>query len=311
MNAWRKDVLDYLALRRGLGFKLKRAEPELLDYARFLNRQAVRHITVPLALEWARGAATSDSPRSAQRLSFARGYARYRRAIDARTEVPAVGLLPFRPKRARPYLYTDKEIRRLLNASLQVTPNDALRRWTYHTLYGLLAVSGLRIGEALGLQRSDVDLKNGILTIRRTKCDQSRLVPLHASTRRALLAFHSRRNRYFAGRQTSEYFFVSAHGNRLDAAQVRRTFYSLSRRIGLRGATASRGPRLHDFRHRFAVETLIRWYRANVDPERRIQVLSTYLGHIHVADTYWYLTACPALMGSVVKRLEARWSSAL
>jgi integrase len=172
-------------------------------------------------------------------------------------------------------------------------------------------VSGLRIGEALGLRRNDVDLKAGVLTIRGAKFDQSRLVPIHASTKQALLAFQSRRNRHFCGRPTSDYFFVSIRGNHLDASEARRTFYTLSRQIGLRGATDSHGPRLHDFRHRFAVETLIRWYRTNVDPERRIQVLSTYLGHIHVADTYWYLTACPALMGSVVKRLEDRWRSSL
>jgi integrase/recombinase XerD len=309
MNAWREAVRDYLALRRGLGFKLKRTEVDLVDFARFLNRHGAGHITVPLALKWARTPSTRTLPRSAQRLGFVRCFARYRRAIDSRTEIPPVGLLPFRPPRARPYLYTDSEIRRLLDAALRLSPDDALRRWTYRALYGLLAVSGLRVGEALGLRRSDVDLQTGVMTVRGAKFGQSRLVPLHPSTKRALLAYHARRNRYFSGRQTSDYFFVSRPGNRLTSSEVRRVFYKLSRQTGLRGSTDSHGPRLHDFRHRFAVETLIRWYRNGIDPERRIQVLSTYLGHIHLADTYWYLTACPTLMGLAAKRLENRWRS--
>lgn len=307
MNAWPEAVQDYIALRRSLGFKFKNAEPDLADFSRFLNGHSADRITVSLALKWARGSSLTLQ-RSAQRLSFVRGFARHRRAIDPRTEIPPVGLLPFRPKRARPYLYSDSEIRDLLMAALRLSLDDALRRWVFHTLYGLLAVSGMRIGEAMQLRLGDVDLKAGVLTIRGAKFGQSRLVPLHVSTKRALLAYRARRSRYLAGRQASDYFFVSKRGNRLMGSEVHRVFYKLSRQIGLRGPTDSHGPRLHDFRHRFAVETLIRWYRNGVDPERRIQVLSTYLGHIHVADTYWYLTACPALMGSAVKRLEKRWS---
>jgi integrase/recombinase XerD len=308
MKAWDKAVREYLALRRGFGFKLERAEPELTDFARYLNRKAIGHITVPVALKWAQAPSLRPA-HAAQRLSFVRGFARFRHAIDSRTEVPPIGLLPFRPQRARPYLYTDREIRDLVTAALRLSPDDALRRWTYHVLYCLLAITGMRVGEALALRVADVDLQAALLTVRGAKFGQSRLVPLHRSTHRALLAYLARRDRYLAGREASDYFFVSKRGNRLDGAEVRRTFYKLSRQTGLRGATASHGPRLHDFRHRFAVETLIRWYRAGVDAERRLPVLSTYLGHIHVADTYWYLTACPALMGSAVKRIEKRWEN--
>jgi integrase/recombinase XerD len=170
----------------------------------------------------------------------------------------------------------------------------------------LLVVSGLRISEAIGLKLEDVDLSEGLLTVRGAKLGKSRLVPLHASTRQVLADYKSRRDDFLAGRPAS-YFFISQRGNHLDSGNVHRTFYQLSRQIGLRDPDSSSGPRLHDFRHRFAVETLLRWYRAGEDVERRLPVLSTYLGHVNVSDTYWYLTACPELMGLAIKRLERRW----
>jgi integrase len=202
-------------------------------------------------------------------------------------------------------LYSEEEVRQLLEAALQLPSAHGLRRPTYHCLLGLLAVSGLRISEARNLQTDDVDLGEGILTIRGAKFGKSRLVPIHPSTCRILSDYASRRDHFLARRP--EIFFVSGRGTRLDGADVRRTFYYLSRQIGLRGATDSRGPRLHDFRHRFAVETLIQWYRSGQDVERRLPILSTYLGHVHVSDTYWYLTACPELMGLAVKRFQDYW----
>jgi integrase/recombinase XerD len=217
----------------------------------------------------------------------------------------ALASLP-RERIAQSRLYTDHEVRRLLKASLGLSPTDALRKWTYHALFGLLSVSGLRVGEVLSLRLSDVDLQNAVLTVQGAKFGKSRLVPLHSSTRKVLLAYRSRRNYYLKNRAASDFFFVSKRGNRLDGGQVRRTFYALSRQMGLRGESDSHGPRLHDFRHRFAVRVLVKWYRAGKDVERCLPILSTYLGHVHVADTYWSLTACPELIGLVVKRLEKR-----
>jgi integrase len=307
MNTLHEAVEDYVAMRRALGFKLKEAGKGLVDFAGFLQREHAAYITVPLALKWAQKTSSIRPAEWARRLSFIRGFARYHCATDPRTEIPPWGLLPFHPQRARPYLYTDAEIRSLLTAALQLSPNDALRRWTYHVLLGLLAVSGMRISEVLGLRLGDVDLQNGVLTIRGTKFGQSRLVPLHPSTNKKLKRYRSRRDCYLRGRNAADYFFVSKRGNRLDGAEVRRTFYTLSRQTGLRGPSDSHGPRIHDFRHRFAIQTLINWYRSGEDVERRISVLSTYLGHVHVNDTYWYLTGCPELMGLAVKRLERRW----
>jgi integrase len=170
----------------------------------------------------------------------------------------------------------------------------------------LLSVTGLRIGEAIRLKAEDVDLQAGVLTVRGTKFGKSRLVTIHRSTGEVLEQYRARRETFLAGR-TAPTFFITRRGNHLDIGDIHRTFYQLSRRLGLRGATASHGPRLHDFRHRFAVQTLLKWYRSGEDVERRMPMLSTYLGHVHVADTYWYLSACPELMGLAVARLEQRW----
>jgi integrase len=151
-----------------------------------------------------------------------------------------------------------------------------------------------------------MDWSEGILTIRGAKFGKSRLVPLHASTCKVLADYVKRRDRRW-GARTEGHLLVNKNDNRLDKGEVHRTFYTLSRQIGLRAVNASRGPRLHDFRHRFAVQTLLHWYRNGEDPRRRLPVLSTYLGHAHVTDTYWYLTGTPELLGAAGKRLEKRW----
>lgn len=234
-----------------------------------------------------------------------RGFARYLSGQDPRTEIPPVGLLPDPCQRAQPYMYSENEIRKLLAAAQSLRSTSTLNPWTYYCLFGLLATTGMRISEALNLQTKDVDWSEGVLTIH-GKCGKLRLVPLHSSTRKVLSAYSARRDRLF-GKKSVSHFFVSSRGTRLDVGNVRRTFYHLSRQIGLRAPSSRRGPRLHDFRHRFAVQTLLRWYRQGEDVERRLPILSTYLGHAHVTDTYWYLTSTPELMGAAGKRMEQRW----
>lgn len=307
MTTLRKAVDEYLTMRRNLGFQLHDAGVGLLRFVTFMERHRASYITQQLALKWAQQPSTVQPAEWARRLSFVRTFARYRSATDPRTEIPAEGLLPFRPKRARPYLYTDDEINALLRAALNLPPRRTLRPWTYHCLFGLLNVSGMRIGEARNLKLPDVDLKAAVLTIRGAKFGKSRLVPLHDSSRDILADYITRRERFFKRQPISSYLFVSSRGNRLDIGDIHRTFYLLSRRIGLRGLTDSRGPRLHDMRHRFAVNTLLQWYRADEDVERRLPILSTYLGHVHVADTFWYLSAWPELMREAMIRLERRW----
>jgi len=219
-------------------------------------------------------------------------------------------LLPFQPKRARPYLYSDEEMKRLLCAALEMPhryERGALLPRVYYCLFGLLSVSGLRLGEARNLELQDVDLEAGVLTVRNAKFGKTRLVPLHATTCQVLAEYLARRQAHWAGRAVSSYLFVSSWGNRLDSGQIHRAFYVLSRQIGLRGASDSHGPRLHDLRHRFATSTLVNWYRADQDPGRLLPLLSAYLGHVHVADTQWYLEGSPELMLEAMQRLERRW----
>lgn len=195
----------------------------------------------------------------------------------------------------------------MLRAALRLPSNGGLRPWTYHCLFGLLSVSGLRLGEARNLELQDVDLRGAALTVRSGKFGKARLLPLHPSTRNVLADYLARRARWWAGRPVSSYVFVSNRGNRLDNSEIHRTFYALSRQIGLRGPSDSHGPRVHDLRHRFAVNTLWRRYRAGEDTERRLPLLSAHLGHVHVSDTYWYLSAWPELMREAMRRLEQRW----
>ena len=310
MNTLRQAVEDYLRMRRDLGFKLREAGKSLLDFAAFMRRHRSTLITSKLALAWAQQPRNVRPSHWARRLSFVRGFARYRSATDPRTQIPPQGLLPFQPQRARPYLYSDDEIRRLLRAALDMTyrfERGALRPWVFHCLYGLLSVSGLRLGEALNLELRDVDLVSAVLTIRGAKFGKDRLVPLHTSTCKVLERYLLRRSRHWAGRPVSSYLFVSSWGNRLDAGEFHRTFYALSRQIGLRGPADSHGPRLHDMRHRFATNTLVRWYQSDQDPERLLPLLSAYLGHVHVEDTQWYLSGSPELMREAMRRLERCW----
>jgi integrase/recombinase XerD len=302
MNRFQKAIRDYVDLRRSLGYKLREAPALLADFVAFLEKQKADYITIPLALQWAQAKPQASPVECAQRLTCIRGFARYWSATDPRTQIPPWGLLPHRPKRARPYLYTDEEIRRLVKTARQL---GGLRGLTYHCLFGLLSVTGMRISEALNLRPDDVDLGEAVLVIVGTKFGKSRMVPIHASTQKVLSDYVRQRDRVF--QRDLPYFFVSRRGHRLDGAEVRRTFYRLSRQIGIRGPHASHGPRLHDFRHGFALKTLVGWYRSGQAVEQHLPVLSTYLGHVHVSDTYWYLTTCPELMGLAVKRLEKSW----
>ncbi len=310
MTRLRQAVQEYLSVRRALGFQLRETGKGLLDFVTFMEQHRASYITQALALAWAQQPVNVQPAHWAQRLSFVRGFAKYRSATDPRTQIPAPGLLPFRPKRARPYLYSDAEIRSLLRAALNMPcrfERGELRPWVYYTLFGLLSVSGLRLGEARNLELQDVDLKAAVLTIRGAKFGKTRLVPLHASACKVLADYIGRRERHWGQRLVSSFLFVSSWGNRLDSGDIHRTFYALSRQIGLRGASDSHGPRLHDMRHRFATRTLVHWYRSNQDPERKLPLLSAYLGHVHVADTQWYLSGSPELMREAMRRLEHRW----
>jgi integrase len=211
-------------------------------------------------------------------------------------------------KRAKPYVYSDAEIDALLAAAMALPPEGGLRRWTYYCLFGLIAATGMRLSEAIGLQRENVDLDTGLVTVRQSKFGKSRLVPIHPTTRAALRNYAKRRDAHL-GSRCGPHFFVAERGGRLLHQYVHSVFWRLSREIGLRRPGDRTGPRVHDFRHRFAIQTLLNCYREGTDVEKKLPALSTYLGHTCVRDTYWYLSACPELMQEAARRLDRRWEA--
>ena len=303
MNELRKALDEYLSIRRKLGFKLQRAGKLLHDFVLFTEKEGVSFITTEVALRWATQSLNCQTAWSAARLGIVRGFAKYQSVMDPRTEVPSQELLPYRYHRRPPYIYSNDEVKRLIKATQQLQSPLGLRAATYRTVFGLLVVTGMRISEPIGLNRKDVDLINGILTVYQTKFGKSRLVPIHPSTQKALQQYESLRSKVFPKPRTDS-FFISEQGNRLTDWTVRRTFVKLSRQIGLRDQQDSHGPRLQDFRHSFATRTLLAWYRNGMQVDRHMPELSAYLGHAHVTDTYWYLSAVPELMQLAAMRLE-------
>lgn len=300
MTALRAAVDDYLAIRRGLGFQLERAGQLLPDLVSYLEQAGAEHLTSELALAWATLPTGAHPAWWRQRLGIARGFARHLQTIDPRSEVPP-DLLQAHWPRVTPYLYAPAEVAALMEAARRLAP--PLRAATCETVIGLLAVSGLRVGEALALDRADVDLEGGILRVRRAKHGNSREVPLHDSTSRALGDYGRLRDRHCPEPMTAA-FFVAGRGLRLTSGTFQATFRTLVHRAGLEGRGERCRPRPHDLRHSFAVTTLLDWYRAGVDVDARLPLLSTYLGHVDPAATYWYLQAAPELLALAGRRLE-------
>ncbi len=301
MNGLRLALDDYITLRRGLGYKLEEAQKLLSDFVSYLERHNSSFVTTKLSLEWATLTPTVASPnRKSTRLCVVRGFAKHLSAFDSRTEVASQELLPYRSKRVTPNLYSDKDIVELLKAAKQLcTPMQA---GTYSTLIGLLAVTGMRIGEAIALNRTDIDWDNKLLVVGESKFGKSRELLLHPTTIDALRAYAQIRDQAFANLPTPS-FFVSLRGKRLIYNNVRENFASLAQRAGL-WKKRPRPPRLHEFRHTFAVKTLLRWYKDGLNVESRLPLLSTYLGHVCPTNTYWYLTATPELLRVAAERRQ-------
>lgn len=297
-------VADYLRLRRGLGFKLVFPGHVLPQLVAFIHDAGGATLTIDLAIAWA-GLPTHVQPISrAHRLGAARGFARYLQTIDPATEIPPCGIWPSVAARPTPYLWSTADIGRLLQAARTTGP--PLSAASHHALFGLLAATGLRIGEAIGLNRADVALNSGILTIGDAKFGRSRLVPLHSTVTDELASYALRRDQLCPD-ATSDRFFVNSAGTSLAYRGVHQTFVKLTTSLGLRTTTTR--PRIHDLRHSFAVRTLIDWHRAGVDIEGRMAVLSNYLGHVDPSGTYWYLSAAPELMELAAARLDSRYGT--
>ena len=297
MSALADHAADYLRLRRTLGSKLRRQGKELAQFVAFCDSTGATTLTTDLAVAWARLPEGVQPVRWAHRLSAVRGFARYLAAIDPATEVPPRDVFPQGHRRPAPYICSDTEVQQLLDAAAELTP--PLRAATTVTVLGLLAASGMRVGETLALCSSDVDLAAGVIRISEAKLDKQRLIPLHPSTTAALSAYAELRDSLLPA---STAFFVSSIGTRLSYSALKETFNLLAATVGLR--TPELRVRMHDLRHRFAVRVLLDAYRAGADVSARMTVLSTYLGHSEPKNTYWYLSAVPELMALAAARLE-------
>ncbi|MGI8612724.1 MAG: tyrosine-type recombinase/integrase [Nocardioidaceae bacterium] len=297
----RDQLADYLALRRALGYRLARPEKLLNQFLDHLEQLGEPRLTVKTALDWARLPVNGSSNWWAYRLAAVRGFAVYLHAIDPVHEVPAPDLLPQRPLRASPYLYSDADIVALIATTTALrTP---LRQATFATLIGTLAVTGIRVGEAIALDRGDVDLALGRLTVRHGKFDKARELALHPTAVTALRRYRRLRDQLAPATGTTA-LFVSTAGTRLIYCNVHNAFHRLVRLAGLTPRSASCRPRIHDLRHTFAVRSMLEAYAAGQDGQTRLTLLSTWLGHVHPGSTYWYLSASPELMAVAGKRLE-------
>jgi len=303
MSSLRRALQEYLRLRRALGFKLEKVERTLRRFVEFAEAEAASFITTELALRWAQASPHADAAYWANRLGVVRLFARHCATLDSRTEIPPAGLLPHNVRRKPPYLYSDAEIAGLIEAARHLPSRTGLRAATISTLLGLIAVTGMRRSEPIDLDRGDVDLTHGVITVRRSKFGKSRYLPLHPSTQQALQRYQAERDRLCPRPQTAS-FFVSEQGTRVSQWALYAAFVKVSRQIGLRGPSDRHGPRLHDLRHSFALRTILGWYREGHDVERLLPRLATYLGHAHITDTYWYLTATPELLRSAALRLD-------
>ncbi len=294
----------YLDYRRALGYDLRHAGKLLLNFAKYADRSGRRGpLSTELILRWVKLPKAASANYRGGRLSVIRGFARYLAARDGRTEVPDQRLMP-RIFRSRPHIFDDRQLAQLLNASRCLKPTYELRPLTYRTLFGLLASTGLRVGEALKLTLGQVDLERGILRIEQTKFKKSRLVPLHPTATRALRRYTAARNRRW-GQDESKPFFVGPCGAALSYRCSLEAFRTLCVDLGWeRGTGDWPRPRIHDLRHSFACHCLLRWYRDKENVHHRIAALSTYLGHACVTGTYWYLTATPELLAIVGSRFE-------
>jgi integrase len=299
-KSMRERVIDYLNTRRRMGYQLKVAGNELLRFAHFAdNQESCPILTIELAVAWA-----SISPSQinrARRLEMIRGLAKYCALFEPQTQIPPKGLLGPAHRRITPYIYTAQEIFDLMQAATRLKPAKGLRPTTLQCLIGLLSATGLRISEALNLSRDDVDFQNKLLVVKETKFSKSRYVPMHPTTVEALKNYVRFRDRLVPETPFCKSFFLLDNGFSLNYRQALYAFQLIRGQLEWPGKQL---PRLHDLRHTFACNRLLKWYQEGIDVNNAILMLSVYLGHCKITDTYWYLTGIPSLMAIAAQRFE-------
>ncbi len=299
MSALRESLQRYLSIRRALGYQMKREGLVLPSFVDFLESQGNNFITAELALQWATRSANASPTTRSRQLCMVRGFAKHLSATDLRTEIPDRDLLPSKKRRQTPHIYSEANARALMQVCDRF--RGQLKPRTYATLIGLLAATGMRVGEAIALDDSAINRSDQLLVIHRGKFGKSREVALHETTLEVLTDYARKRDRIFPHPRCPS-LFVSERGTRLIYSNVHFGFMRLLRWANL--ADRRPRPRIHDLRHSFAVNTLLRWYREGEDVEHRIATLSTYLGHVNPSSTYWYLTATPELLAIAAQRFE-------
>jgi len=304
MSTLSKELDRYLSIRRGLGYKLHTTERILRRFVVFAERQGADHVTSGLFLRWQETVGPAAPQTRAGHLGAIRPFAAWLHSLDPAHELLPSSLVPSRCRRPIPYIYSAEEIRRIVETAAALPSANGIRPLSCAALFGMLAVTGMRVSEALALNAGDVDLEAGVLTVRCGKLGKARLLPLSGSTTAQLVAYEAERDRLLGYRSGA--FFVSDHGGRMTDCSARYNFAAVCQQIGLRPATQfkrhGRGPRIHDLRHSFAARTLINWYRTGMDPAREMLKLSTYLGHTDPANTYWYVEAVPELLELASRR---------
>jgi integrase/recombinase XerD len=307
MSALFKELDRYLSIRRSLGYTLSTDERILRKFTAFAESENAEHVSSALFLQWKEAFGKANNCTWAHRLSTVRVFVQWLHSLDSRHEIPPQSLIPYRSRRPHPHIYTeDDNIRRIIEAAAELPSANGIRALTCSTLFGLIAVTGLRVSEALSLDADDVDLEAGVITIRKGKFGKARLVPVSDCTRTQLGDYAKERDRLLGA--PSQAFFVSDSGQRLTDCAARYNFAAVCQSIGLRPTQKynrhGRGPRIHDLRHTFAVRTLLNWYRDRAEPGREMIKLTTYLGHANPANTYWYIEAIPELLELASKRVE-------
>jgi len=306
MNApqsWGARVDAYLSYRRSLGFSLTAEYYYLPQFARFAEAQHAPRLTAQLAIDWACTSKRQTPITRAFRIIRLRGFAKYCQKFDPDGEIPPLGVFGRTRRRLVPHIYTEREIAELLEATSRLRPRDGLRPLTYRTIYGLLASSGLRIGEAIRLRRTDVDLDGGVLSIRHTKRHKNRFVPVHSSTARALEAYAQQRNTKVL-RPRSDHFFLLDNGNPPTRARICCGLQRLANQLGWKPRGDYLQHRVQDVRHTFIVRSTLRAFEEGLNVDQVVLTLSRYVGHNNVADTYWYVTGIPELMAIAAERFH-------
>lgn len=306
MNTLSQELDRYLSIRRSLGFKLSTEERILRKLVAFAEQEKTDWISTALFLRWKDAFGQANQQTWAHRLGMVRMFAQWLHSMDSKHEVPPQALIPSRMRRPHPYIYSEDEICRIVKAAAELPSIHGVRGLTMSTLFGLIAVTGLRVSEALALDATDVDLEQGVLTIRQGKLGKARVLPVLDCTKLRLAAYAKERDRLLGRASTA--FFVADRGERLTDCGARYSFAMVCQAIGLRPSQRirrhGRGPRIHDLRHTFAVRTLVKWYRDNKDPAKEMIRLVTYLGHGNPANSYWYIEAVPELLDLASRRVE-------